>query len=71
MSRPPRRCWLVLATVTQSGNQALVLDAFKNGRIGQPFRIVTENELERLLGNEPVGDEGIYDVEDVQPSPPA
>ncbi len=56
----------VLATVTQSGNQALVLDAFKNGKINRRFSIVTEDKLEHLLGNVPVGDEGIYDVEGVR-----
>ena len=55
----------VLEQVTQSDNQALVLDGFKNGRVGEQFRIVTEDKLAHLLGNVPVGDEGIYNVEGV------
>jgi energy-coupling factor transporter ATP-binding protein EcfA2 len=53
----------VLEQVTQSSNQALVLNGFKNGIVGQPFSIMTKDELARLLG-EPVGDEGVYNVED-------
>ena len=52
----------VLEQVTQSSNQALVLNGFKGGIVGDPFRIMTEKQLEHLLG-EPVGDEGVYDVE--------
>jgi hypothetical protein len=55
----------VLEQVTQSSNQALVLNGFKGGVVGEPFRIMTEKQLEHLLG-EPVGDEGIYDVEGVR-----
>ena len=55
----------VLNEVTLSDNQALMLNGFKNGVVGQPFNIVTEKKLKHLLG-EPVGDEGIYNVENAQ-----
>jgi hypothetical protein len=52
----------VIEQVTQSTNQVLVLNGFKNWSIGLPFNIVTNDRLEQLLGK-PVGDRGVYEVD--------
>ena len=55
----------LLGPVTLSTKGVLVLDSFKGWVLDTPFPIVTEKRLHSLLGlpiDEPVGDQGVYDI---------